>query len=149
MAITYPELKAYLNHLGVSEYYEQKNPQGGIAYIGASFKSGDDDEKPETVFIELQENGEFLRLFEPQRYSLAGCQYRDAVLQELLKMNYEMKMLKWEFDPNDGEIRASIELPIEDGTLTLKQFNRALTGLINMMDQSHERIQKVMQFGEV
>ncbi|MDX8396105.1 MAG: hypothetical protein R8K22_06800 [Mariprofundaceae bacterium] len=147
MAMTYDELKEYLKTMEFG-YQEQKSDAGHVRCLAAQFMCGEDDEKPEVVFIKLHENGRFLSLSEPIRYSLNGCQHVNEVLQTLLKINYENKMIKWGIDSSDGEIRASIECSIEDGTLTLDQFSRALKALVNTMDQSHDRITNVMKTGQ-
>jgi hypothetical protein len=58
-------------------------------------------------------------------------------------------MLQWEYDPSDGEIRAIIEFPLEDSMLTERQFNRCLSGLIQIVDTiALPRLQEVMETGE-
>ena len=58
-------------------------------------------------------------------------------------------MLRYEYDPTDGEIRASIELPLEDAILTERQFNRCLSALIQLVDdKSMSRLQSVLARGE-
>jgi len=52
----------------------------------------------------------------------------------MLAISWEVKMLRFEYDPTDGEVRASIELPIEDSLLTEGLFNRCLSGLIQLVD---------------
>jgi len=58
-------------------------------------------------------------------------------------------MLRLEYDPTDGEIRASIELPLEDAPLTDRQFNRCLEGLVHLVDQeAMPRLKAVLATGE-
>ncbi len=58
-------------------------------------------------------------------------------------------MLQWEYDPSDGEIRAIIEFPLEDSILTEKQFNRCLSGLIQIVDSvAIPRLLEVMVTGQ-
>ena len=60
-----------------------------------------------------------------------------------------MKLLRFEYDPVDGEVRASIELPIEDGTITFKQFQRCLLGLVQLIDnKAMPRLKAVLARGE-
>lgn len=100
------------------------------------------------VFIRLDENGEFIHFYEPQRYKYANGEHKEKVLETLLAIQWESKMLQWEYDPKDGEIRACIELPLEDAKLTKRQFLRVVKGLVQMMDHYHERIKHVMETGE-
>jgi hypothetical protein len=67
----------------------------------------------------------------------------------MLAISWETKMLQWEYDPSDGEIRAIIEFPLEDSMLTERQFNRCLSGLIQIVDTiALPRLQEVMETGE-
>jgi hypothetical protein len=67
----------------------------------------------------------------------------------MLAISWETKMLQWEYDPSDGEIRAIIEFPLEDSMLTERQFNRCLSGLIQIVDNiALPRLQEVMETGE-
>lgn len=102
------------------------------------------------IVIQLDEDGEFFKLFAPQ--VLSGIQnhpYKDAILQTMLCISWETKMLQWEYDPTDGEIRAIIEFPLEDSPLTERQFNRCLNGLIQIVDEvAMPRLKHVMETGE-
>lgn len=60
--------------------------------------------------------------------------YKGLLFQTMLAISWEVKMLRFEYDPTDGEIRASIELPIEDSMLTEGLFHRCLSGLIQLVD---------------
>jgi hypothetical protein len=101
------------------------------------------------VVIQLDEEGRFFKLFAPE--VLAGVKdhpHKTAILQTMLSISWETKMLQWEYDPSDGEIRAIIEFPIEDSTLTAQQFNRCFDGLIEIVgDWALPRLHAVMATG--
>ncbi|MFH7025082.1 MAG: hypothetical protein ACHBN1_06695 [Heteroscytonema crispum UTEX LB 1556] len=102
------------------------------------------------IVVQLDEDGKFFRVFAPQ--VLSGVQdhpHKAAILQTMLAISWETKMLQWEYDPSDGEIRAIIEFPLEDSILTEKQFNRCLSGLIQLVDSvAMPRLQEVMETGQ-
>lgn len=102
------------------------------------------------IVIQLDEEGEFFKLYAPQ--VLAGVKdhpHKAAILQTMLSISWETKMLQWEYDPADGEIRAIIEFPLEDSILTEKQFNRCLHGLIQIVDEmALPRLHAVMKTGQ-
>jgi len=102
------------------------------------------------IVIQLDEDGEFFKLFAPQIISdVISHPHKEAILQTMLSISWETKMLQWEYDPSDGEIRAIIEFPLEDAPLTEKQFNRCLRGLIQIVDEiAMPRLQAVMETGE-
>lgn len=101
------------------------------------------------IVIQLDEEGRFFKLFAPR--VLEGVQehpHKAAILQTMLSISWETKMLQWEYDPSDGEIRAIIEFPLEDSTLTEKQFNRCLHGLIQIVDEvAMPRLLSVLETG--
>lgn len=102
------------------------------------------------IVVQLDEEGRFFRVFAPQ--VLVGVQehpYKGTILQTMLAISWETKMLQWEYDPSDGEIRAIIEFPLEDSILTEKQFNRCLSGLIQIVDNiAMPRLKEVMSTGK-
>ncbi|AFZ25157.1 hypothetical protein Cylst_2986 [Cylindrospermum stagnale PCC 7417] len=101
------------------------------------------------IVVQLDEEGKFFRVFAPQ--VLSGVQEhpnKGAILQTMLAISWETKMLQWEYDPADGEIRAIIEFPLEDSILTERQFNRCLSGLIQIVDSiAMPRLKEVMETG--
>ncbi len=102
------------------------------------------------IVVQLDEQGKFFRVFAPQ--ILAGVKehpHKAMILQTMLAISWETKMLQWEYDPMDGEVRAIIEFPIEDSTLTERQFNRCLSGLIQIVDgMAMPRLKQTMETGE-
>lgn len=101
------------------------------------------------IVIQLDEGGEFFELFAPRVLSgVKDHPHKDAILQTMLCISWETKMLQWEYDPSDGEIRAIIEFPLEDSTLTERQFNRCLYSLIELVDEiALPRLKTVMETG--
>lgn len=129
--------------------------------LGWDYRVGEEEERIITgvesdnvedflIVVQLDEDGKFFRLFAPQ--VLAEVQdhpHKAAILQTMLAISWETKMLQWEYDPSDGEIRAIIEFPLEDSILTEKQFNRCLSGLIQLVDNvAIPRLQAVMETGQ-
>jgi hypothetical protein len=102
------------------------------------------------IVIQLDEDGEFFELFAPRVLSgVNNHPHKAAILQTMLCISWETKMLQWEYDPSDGEIRAIIEFPLEDSTLTERQFNRCLYSLVELVDEiALPRLQAVMETGE-
>ncbi len=101
------------------------------------------------IIVQLDEGGEFFKIFAPQVLSgIHDHPYKEAILQTMLCISWETKMLQWEYDPSDGEIRAIIEFPLEDSLLTEKQFNRCLAGLVQIVDDvAMPRLKGVLETG--
>lgn len=142
MGTTLPQISAYLDHHNLSY---QSQPEKSRILIQVEIGQ---DEKL-LVVIQLDEDGRFFKLFAPE--VLAGVQdhpHRAAILQTMLSISWETKMLQWEYDPSDGEIRAIVEFPLEDSTLTAQQFNRCFTGLVEIVGSwALPRLHEVMETG--
>jgi hypothetical protein len=64
------------------------------------------------IVIHLHEQGRFFEMFAPRILSnIQKHRFKEAILQTMLCISWETKMLQWEYDPFDGEIRAVIEFP--------------------------------------
>jgi len=101
------------------------------------------------IHFRLSEDGEFLQLIAPQLLHVKDHVYKGVLFQTMLSISYEVKMLRFEYDPIDGEVRASIEIPLEDATFTPRQFDRCLSGLIHLVDERvMPRLKAVMATGE-
>lgn len=70
-----------------------------------------------------------------------------ALFQTLLQISWDTKMVQFEYDPDDGEVRAIIEFPIEDSTLTCKQLMRCIYGITGVLEKYHEQITDAMRSG--
>ncbi|MBW4643361.1 MAG: YbjN domain-containing protein [Goleter apudmare HA4340-LM2] len=143
MGANLKQIAQYLDHLGW-EYRFDDDEDRIITGVEA------DHLEDFLIVVQLDEEGKFFRVFAPQ--VLVGVQehpHKGAILQTMLAISWETKMLQWEYDPSDGEIRAIIEFPLEDSILTEKQFNRCLSGLIQIVDSiAMPRLKEVMATGE-
>ncbi len=142
MAVNVQEIGAYLDQLGWDYRIDEEEERIVTGVEG-------DNVEDFLIVVQLDEDGKFFRVFAPQVLSgVKDHPHKAAILQTMLVISWETKMLQWEYDPSDGEIRAIIEFPIEDSTLTEKQFNRCLSALIQLVDNvAIPRLQEVMETG--
>ncbi|MEM9923519.1 MAG: hypothetical protein ACFB2X_28100 [Rivularia sp. (in: cyanobacteria)] len=142
MAVNVKEIGGYLDQLGWEYRIDEEEDRIVTGVEG-------DHVEDFLIVVQLDEEGKFFRVFAPQVLSgVKDHPHKAAILQTMLVISWETKMLQWEYDPSDGEIRAIIEFPIEDSTLTEKQFNRCLSGLIQLVDSvAIPRLQEVMETG--
>ncbi|MEL6162701.1 MAG: hypothetical protein AAFR37_02685 [Cyanobacteria bacterium J06628_3] len=142
MAVSVQEIAEYLDQLGWDYRIDEEEERIVTGVEG-------DNVEDFLIVVQLDEDGKFFRVFAPQVLSgVKDHPHKAAILQTMLVISWETKMLQWEYDPSDGEIRAIIEFPIEDSTLTEKQFNRCLSGLVQLVDTvAIPRLQEVMETG--
>jgi len=100
------------------------------------------------VVMKLELDGRFLQMrtvgygFCPKTH-----QHCAAVLEVLGSNNYMLRVTKWGWDQNDGEIVAFADLWAEDATVTSNQFLALLATFLPAIDVGHRRIDVTMQTG--
>ena len=112
-------------------------------------RGADDGFKGIAIAVRLSENGQYLECLAPGLYDLGTCRHRDAVLRALMAIMKRTKMVRFDWDPADGEIRCSVECPLEDGSLTRRQFIRMLRALPEIIDDWDPVIRGAMETGEL
>lgn len=101
------------------------------------------------IVIRVLERGQFVQVFSPNAWNIAGCLHKAAVFEVLASIQSHYKMLRFDYDPADGEIRPNIELPLEDSTLTSRQFHRLLQGVLHGTQRYHQALRLAAEKGEV
>ena len=131
------ELSTLLDSAGIK--HRQKDD-----YIRTGFSTDlyedDDGDFGVNIVLRLEENGELLRIQAPMAYRLpkdASPETQLAVLRTINQLHWESKILQVEMDSEDGEIRLSIDFPIEDGQLTEIQLVRMVRLIPSLIDQGH------------
>jgi len=102
-----------------------------------------------SLVIRLEEDGEFLKIIAPRVYSYPDGPHKAVLFQLLLMISWDTKMIQYEYDMSDGEVRAIIEFPLEDATLTKNQLMRCLHGIAGLVDDNHENVVTAMTKGEL
>lgn len=112
-------------------------------------RGSDDRFKGIAIAVRLSENGQYLECLAPGLYDLGSCRHRDVVLRALMAIMQRTKMVRFDWDPADGEVRCSVECPLEDGSLTRRQFIRMLRALPEIIDDWDPVIRAAMETGEL
>lgn len=90
--------------------------------------------------VYLQENGEMFQLIngigDPKSIGISDMDLLNSIL---LNHNNDTKFGTWELDREDNSIQHTVEIPLEDNTLTEKQFKR----IINLSEQSTVEFMKM------
>jgi len=146
MAITLDEVKGWLDTQNLT-YQESENHD---AAVHLSFS---DEEFNGYLKIELEEDGELIQFYcnqiiDDEMLKIKEHKHKFLVLQYLFDRNYQEKFGTWEVDPTDGEVRFAVEIPLEDNTLTEKQFLRILNRAVGTQE-NFEEIHKILETGEV
>lgn len=152
MAATIPQICGFLEEFDLK--YRVLEDDTAIA-IGfgvdedeTTYRDKDGDPHVQLV-IRLVEDGEFLAIFAPMAWCLDGCDHVPAVMTAFIGIQSQFKMIRFDFDSADGEVRPNIELPIEDAELSSRQLHRAIAGLLQVLQRFDPVIRNAMKTGIV
>jgi hypothetical protein len=100
------------------------------------------------MIISLDENGEYFKLFAPNAFTADG-NHPDIFLKACLVVQWRTKLIQFEYDDTDGEIRPIIEFPIEDGSLTVQQLKRCIGGMVELIDEYAPFLERALEEGVI
>jgi hypothetical protein len=147
MAMTIDRIAALLDELDLG--YQR---QDQYLFVNMQTEIYRDPEKQDskvlTLMIELLEDGEFFTLLAPRAYFVRG-EHQDAFLRACARVQWRTKMVQFEWDASDGEVRPIIEIPLEDSELTARQLRRCIQGLCSIIDRYHEVLLRAATEGVV
>lgn len=101
------------------------------------------------VLLILCNSGEYLEIAAPQIYDASDCRHVGALYRVLLGTSMRTNVVQFSLDEADGEIRASAEVLLMDGTCTPKQLHATIWVLKKVIDEYHPHIVRAMENGEI
>jgi len=101
-------------------------------------------EKSLMVLVTVSEHGRHLEVAAVNAYSASDAKDVGKLCEFLMGQNYITKLLRWELDRCDGEIRALVDVAPIDGGVTFDAFMRILMTFPIVLDSLHPTIAKVM-----
>jgi hypothetical protein len=143
MATTYEAICEFLDNREIV-YQRHENGEILVQYETEKYRNPG-GEAAVLMVVRLEQDGRFIKIFVPNAFSYHEGPYKAVVLQAALFVNYQSKMLQFEYDPRDGEIRAMVEFPLEDSDLSEEQFFRAFLGLCALVEEYSPFIHQAMQ----
>lgn len=101
------------------------------------------------LFVNIHEHGELIKITAPCVFRLQNCNHPIELTKALLELSFKTKLIRWQLDGKDGEIRASVDIPLENAKLKRKQFLRSLYTIPMILDQYYQSIKDAMENGIV
>ena len=98
--------------------------------------------------IEVQEDGRYLQVFAPGAYAVPA-ERAGPFLQACAMIQWRTKLIQFEYDAADGEVRPVVEFPLMDAPLTGAQLMRAVNGLVELVDAYHPVLRRAADDGVV
>lgn len=100
------------------------------------------------IVCKIDEGGEFVSFFAPGAF-VPSAEHLDVFLRACMIVQWETKLIQFEFDRTSSEITAVVEIPVEDSELTERQVRRCVTGLVNLLDEFYEPLRRAAEDGEI
>jgi hypothetical protein len=100
--------------------------------------------------VSVAEEGQFVQLRAAELVSghaLETTPYRRRILAAAAEETFRRRLAKIGYDPQDGEIDCCVDLPLEDCTLTQRQFEYAFHLLILVARLVHLRMATILETG--
>ncbi|MFA6233124.1 MAG: hypothetical protein WC824_02895 [Bacteroidota bacterium] len=140
--------------LGILTQMELKHsltPEGAIVMGFGDLESYRDpvgDASMLTV-INLSESGAHLLVSTPWLYVIRDAERAAQFAMASVLLHARLKCVKFQYDNSNGEVRACVEVLLEDATLTPLVLRRAVFGLVQIIDQIHPILTRVIEDGVI
>ena len=108
-----------------------------------------DGRKSISLLLALDEDGTYFHAFAPRIYNLANCPHKGAAIEAMAMIAYETPYVGYEFDPSDGEVRATIEFPLGSASVTENQLSCVCGVLCEVIDRYDTVIRVAMDSGVI
>jgi hypothetical protein len=103
-----------------------------------------------TFNIFCEDDGEIVRIIAPNLFTVppkASTKRKAVVWQTLLQVNWNCRLVTFEYDINDGEIRALYNIPLGDSSLSQQQLMSGVYSMPTALDQYAPDIVRAIEFG--
>lgn len=147
MATSLPEISTYLDAASV-RYRHHDDQTLVLMYEMEQYRNGD-GELALLLAITLEEDGQYVKIFAPSAFNVADSDHLDVFLRTCMMVQWKTKLVQFEYDPSDGEVRPIVEFPLEDAPLTQAQLMRSVSGLVGLLDHFAPTLQKAIEEGVV
>jgi hypothetical protein len=148
MAMTLDDIAAILDEMG---FGYNRSFEESIAFsmqMQTYHRDGAPDEKLLDLMVQLPEDGEYFALYAPSAYRVQG-EHEAAFLQACAMVQWGSKLVQFEWDHTDGEVRPIVEFPLEDHAITRKQFERCVAGICEVLDHFDASLRRAATTGVV
>ena len=85
-----------------------------------------------------------VRFIVPNYLNLSKVQDKSRILERLMELNMQYILLKFGYDPADGEVRAEIDVPVNDSDISYEGFRRCLYCLLTAVDEEYPVMMRLM-----
>ena len=147
MATSIQEVSNHLRDAGIRFRTDEAQGVAIFSFTTAKYRDTDGDHSLGIV-VRLLEDGEYVTISAPTAYKIPKNRAPLFALA-CASIQWKTKLIQFEYDSSDGEVRPVIEFPLEDARLTQKQLLRCIHGMVSILDESDYVLQGVIDNGEI
>jgi hypothetical protein len=148
MPITLPELAAHLQAIGLKHKVEPEHNRVALGFGTSQYVDLEGD-KQVLVFVSIAAEGQYVEVVIPRAYNLGNCKYKGATLAALAEIAFRTRSLQCEYDPQDGEVRYSVDAWVLDNTLTRAQLEMMVRTAVQLLEEYEPVVRCAMDTGRV
>ncbi|MFZ9881926.1 MAG: hypothetical protein ACO3QC_11045, partial [Phycisphaerales bacterium] len=149
MPVTIEEIAKHLKALQITPTFHEFNSNVCSAAFATDSYLDPSGDKQAVLCLGVSEDGKVLDAYVPRAIDATGCKHKAALFAALLWISYTTKYVQFEYDPEDGEIRLMIELPVCDAKITKLQVEIVITVLLNVLNEYYPVFRHAMDSGKV
>ncbi|MGF1613970.1 MAG: YbjN domain-containing protein [Gammaproteobacteria bacterium] len=138
MTLTLSELRSLADAEGLKYFLDPREDALLLAFQGGSGSYH--------MLILLDVNGQFLQ-FRTVEYVSVPPDHPHLLeaLKLLVGMNFRVRMVKFAWNSDNGEVVAYADVWLQDAKLTQEQFHRMLSNYLPVIDDLHMHLQEVLE----
>lgn len=106
------------------------------------------DGEPVTLMVFVLEEGGLVQLRAPVLLRAQQDANKQLLFRAMLQMAYEIRLVQFEYDPEDGEVSTCIDIAVEDAALTDIQLLRCCSVLLDVSFLARDRLEKILRTGK-
>lgn len=126
------------------EYRDQDDKQRFVLSFSTEHYLDSDGDSSLNVVLDYSDKG-ILRFMTPflYKFDLDKTQY-SLIASAIAWFQFEYKFLSMSLDPADGELRISIDIPVQDGVLHKSQVHRIISFIFQFTEDSYKELFSLM-----
>jgi len=145
--VTLELMRQYLERFGWSRYQLADEPYEKEGLIRTGWRSSPEHEGYSLIIDPMVEKGclsfKVPQLFQAPLESTPKDRLGDLCLA-MSFINYRLMLGKFAYDPADGEVRFSVDVPIDKNTFTYEQFAHTLEFVIRAVEKHVPQLQRIV-----
>ncbi len=143
------EIKSFLDQKKLKYGHEAGSDKINSGFSCDNYRNPDG--KNQVLFvIHCENDGESVKIVASNVYKVPldlSAKRKAIIWQTLLQANWYSRVISFQYDDNDGEIRAVTHIHLKDATLTSAQLMFAIYALPNILDDYGPDIQRAIELG--